>query len=232
MDDIYITEVIGFGDLLRHKVNLTSTDLARNQFKTMSISQLSINTLLTPRINHFRTTAGVSSIIALCTLLLTTMTNANDYKVEVLIFENINAAKATESHAYQPPQLMKSDSQAWIIEPSMLLEEANSLEGSQDHLLKHHYSWGIESLPYQESANYTIVETESQGYIKVYADLLLFTNIDLDYKGFRLKENRRLKLDEKHFFDHPKFGILMQVSRLPEIEEETPIDSQFDEIDQ
>lgn len=114
----------------------------------------------------------------------------------------------------------------------MLLEEANSLEGSEDYLLKHHYSWGIESLPYQESANYTIVETESQGYIKVYADLLLFTNIDLDYKGFRMKENRRLKLDEKHFFDHPKFGILMQVSRLPEIEEETPIDSQLDEIDQ
>lgn len=169
-------------------------------------------------------TAGVSSIIALCALLLTTMANANDYKVEVLIFENINASKATESHAYQPPQLMKSNSQAWIIEPSMLLEEANSLEGSEDYLLKHHYSWAIESLPYQESANYTIVETESQGYIKVYADLLLFTNIDLDYKGFRMKENRRLKLDEKHFFDHPKFGILMQVSRLPETPTEDPVD--------
>ena len=48
----------------------------------------------------------------------------------------------------------------------------------------------------------------------MYADQLLFTNIDLDYKGFRLKENRRLKLNEKHFFDHPKFGLLMQVSRL------------------
>jgi hypothetical protein len=32
--------------------------------------------------------------------------------------------------------------------------------------------------------------------------------------GFRLAEKRRIKLDEKHFFDHPKFGVLMQVSRL------------------
>ncbi|MBL4671938.1 MAG: hypothetical protein JKX81_06725 [Arenicella sp.] len=156
------------------------------------------------------------------------MANANDYKVEVLIFENIDASKATESHAYQAPQPMKSDSQAWLIEPSMLLEEASSLESSANYLLKHHYSWGIESLPYQQSANYTIVEAESQGYIKVYADRLLFTNIDLDYKGFKMKENRRLKLDEKHFIDHPKFGMLMQVSRLPE----TPADEQVDETNQ
>jgi hypothetical protein len=144
--------------------------------------------------------------------------------VEVLVFENINASMATESHDYQAPQPMKSNSQAWLIEPSMLLEEAISIENSPNYLLKHHYSWGIESLPYQESANYTIVETESQGYIKVYADQLLFTNIDLDYKGFKMKENRRLKLNEKHFFDHPKFGILMQVSRLPERPTEDPVD--------
>ena len=48
----------------------------------------------------------------------------------------------------------------------------------------------------------------------MYADQLLFTNIDLDHNGFRMKEKRRLKLNEKHFFDHPKFGLIMQVSRL------------------
>ena len=66
-----------------------------------------------------------------------------------------------------------------------------------------------------------MVESDSHGYIKVYAEQLLFTNIDIDYKGFRLKENRRLKLNEQHFFDHPKFGLLMQVSRLekPKVDE-------------
>jgi len=192
---------------------------------TMRTNQLSISTLFTNRIIQDR--ASINCIIGLCALLLINTATANDYKVEVLIFENVNASMATERHAYEPPKLMNSESQAWLIEPSMLLEEANALELSEEYLLKYHYSWGIESLPYEQSANYTIVEVDSQGYIKVYADLLLFTNIDLDYKGFKMKENRRLKLNEKHFFDHPKFGILMQVSRLPK----TPTETEVDEVD-
>ena len=136
--------------------------------------------------------------------------------VEVLVFENANASLSTESHAYQPPKNMKSASRAWLVEPSMLSAEAESIDASVDYLLKEHFSWGIESLAYEDSANFTILEAEIRGYIKVYADQLLFTNIDLDYQGFRMKEKRRLKLDEKHFFDHPKFGLIMQVSRLPE----------------
>lgn len=154
-------------------------------------------------------------------MLLTSYSHAKDYKVEVLVFENINASLATESQAYEAPKKMKFGSSSWAISPTMLNSEAESIQNSPDYELKHHYSWGIESLPYEDSANYTIVETESQGYIKVYAEQLLFTNIDLDYKGFRMTEKRRLKLNEKHFFDHPKFGILMQVSRLAEEEPKT-----------
>ncbi|MGI9229830.1 MAG: CsiV family protein [Gammaproteobacteria bacterium] len=32
----------------------------------------------------------------------------------------------------------------------------------------------------------------------------------------RLTESRRIKLDEIHYFDHPLFGLILQVSRLPE----------------
>ena len=141
---------------------------------------------------------------------------AKDYMVEVLVFENNADAAASESHAYDAPNKMKSGSKAWLIEPTMLINEAESIVESPDYELKHHHSWGIESLKYEDSANYTILNDESHGYIKVYADQLLFTNIDIDYKGFRMREKRRLKLNEKHFFDHPKFGLLMQVSRLPE----------------
>jgi len=70
-----------------------------------------------------------------------------------------------------------------------------------------------------EVATYTVIEQDTQGYIKIYADQLLFANIDLDFNGFRMIEKRRLKLNERHFFDHPKFGILMQVSRLPKTPE-------------
>ena len=172
---------------------------------------------LSRRVKPLLSIGLVTSVIAALTI---STASAKDYKVEVLVFENLNASTATESHAYEAPERMKSASSAWIIQPTMLNAEAARIQKSGDYVLKHHYSWGIESLPYQKSANYNIVETDSHGYIKVYADQLLFTNIDLDFKGFRLKENRRLKLNEKHFFDHPKFGLLMQVSRLEEIKEE------------
>ena len=197
------------------KVNLSSRDLSCNQFMTMSTDQLLTNPIFTDKSTKFQSITGITTVVGLCALITTSMANAKDYMVEVLVFENINASAATESYAYTAPKKMKSGSKAWLIEPSMLTEEATIINQSPDYVLMHHYSWGVESLPYQESANYTVVEPDSQGYVKVYADQLLFTNIDLDYKGFRLTENRRLKLNEKHFFDHPKFGLVMQVSRLP-----------------
>jgi len=128
---------------------------------------------------------------------LTNVAYAKDYMVEVLVFENVNASSATESHAYEAPKRMKFGSKAWLLPPTMLNAEAESIEKSSNYVLKQHYSWGIESLPYEDSANFTVVERESQGYIKVYAEQL--------------------------FFDHPKFGLLMQVSRLPKKNDETEL---------
>lgn len=34
----------------------------------------------------------------------------------------------------------------------------------------------------------------------------------LDIAGYRLNQNRRIKLNEIHYFDHPQFGIIIQVS--------------------
>jgi len=66
-----------------------------------------------------------------------------------------------------------------------------------------------------------VIEQDINGWVKIYAEQLLFANIDVDYLGYRLNEKRRLKLNEKHFFDHPKFGLLVQVSRLEPKEEVT-----------
>jgi hypothetical protein len=174
----------------------------------MKLKQLKTNADMVKKITIF--------FISLFNLIFVNTSHAKDYMVEVLIFENSEISQATESHFYEAPQNMKSASTSWLIEPTMLLSEAELIIESPNYELKQHYSWGIESLPYESSANYTILDVDAQGYIKVYADQLLFTNIDLDFKGFKMKEKRRLKLNEKHFFDHPKFGLLMQVSRLPE----------------
>lgn len=155
---------------------------------------------------------------------------AGNYMVEAILFENENPSAASESNDYRAPQPMRSNATTWVLEPSMLLDDAERLEKSPDYLLHHHFSWGQEALPYRASATYTVIERNARGYIKVYADDLLFVNIDLDFQGFRMQEKRRLKLNEQHFFDHPKFGLVLRVSRL--LPEEGDTDIEDDTISQ
>ncbi|MFT5612200.1 MAG: hypothetical protein ACI9LU_002710 [Polaribacter sp.] len=148
---------------------------------------------------------------------------AKDYKVEVLIFENLQEQIALESYQYQEIEDLSSSAELWPIAPSMLLDEVERLDVSEDYQLLYYYSWGQESLPVSESGAMNVLEAFMRGWVKIYAGHLLFINLDLDYNGYRLTEKRRIKLDEKHFFDHPKFGVLLQVSRLEPEEEDLDI---------
>lgn len=152
--------------------------------------------------------------VLLSSLTLSSTCFSKEYKVEVLVFKNNNPSTATENTNYVEPRESKSGSQTWLLEPSMLLDQASRISNSSNYTLMHHFSWGQEALPYQKSANYSVIEQEVRGWIKVYAEQLLFANIDLDYLGYRMVEKRRLKLNERHYFDHPKFGLLVRVSRL------------------
>ncbi len=162
--------------------------------------------------------AAINLVLISAFLSLFSAAHAKDYIVEVIVFENMSNSTVTEPHAYQAPKQPRTNAQAWILDTQLLNEQAQTIANSSDFLLRHHFAWGQESLPYSKSATYSVVETDTKGFIKIYADSLLFANLDLDYKGFRMIEKRRLKLNEKHYFDHPKFGILLQVSRLEEVE--------------
>jgi len=139
---------------------------------------------------------------------------AKDYKIEVIVFENLNQQVAHERYQYQEIEEITSDALAWQIEPGMLGEQLAALTKSPDYRVAYYYSWGQESLPISEAATVSFSEVDLSGWVRVYARQLLFANIDLDFNGYRMREKRRIKLDEQHYFDHPKFGILMQVSRL------------------
>lgn len=160
--------------------------------------------------------------VVVVTLLSSSFIAAKDYKVEVIIFENQFETVAHESYQYQKTAEMSSNAEAWLIEPSLLLDEVAALEKSTEYRVLHHFSWGQESLPISESTAINVIELDVTGWIKVYARHLLFANLDLDFNGYRMSEKRRLKLNEKHFFDHPKFGVIMQVSRLEAPEIATP----------
>ena len=166
--------------------------------------------------------SAVLQLYGLAVLLLCTMANpvfAKDYKVEIIVFENLDQSQAYESYHYEDIDPMTSNSVVWDVDASMLLGDLNTLQQSESYRVMNYYSWGQESLPVGEAAAVELTEPHLVGWIKVYANHLLYINLDLDYEGYRMSEKRRIKLDEKNFFDHPKFGVLAQVSRL-EVEEE------------
>jgi hypothetical protein len=163
-------------------------------------------------------------IVSACSLA--NLAFAKDYKVEVLIFENLQEQTALESYQYQEIEDLSSSAELWPIEPRMLLDEVERLDVSEDYQLLYYYSWGQESLPVSESGAMNVLETFMRGWVRIYAGHLLFINLDLDYNGYRLTEKRRIKLDEKHFFDHPKFGVLIQVSRLEPEEEDSIVEAE------
>ena len=139
---------------------------------------------------------------------------AGDYKVEALIFENLEQHSAYEDQDYQLPQKPAGDAPHWPLKASMLLQQSAAIKSSPEYRLLRYLSWGQESLPLSESASRQINDTHINGWIKIYAGQLLFANLDLDVFGYRMVEKRRLKLNELHYFDHPRFGVLLRVSRL------------------
>lgn len=199
----------------RTKTTCTLPPLTRNLIKIVTKAHISS-----------RSTTAITAVQILAFLLVSSLSTplfARDYKVEAIVFKQLNGGAATESHTYQAPTQMKSRSETWLVKPSMLIAELDKLSKSPNYEVIKHYSWGQESLPLSQSASMSFYEPELQGWIKIYANDLLFVNIDLDVNGFRMREKRRIKLDEKHFFDHPKFGVLIQVSRLESVEPPAPL---------
>jgi hypothetical protein len=160
---------------------------------------------------------------ACAALLFSSPSFAKDYKIEAIIFKNQSLARTFEPSTYEPPLAPESKASRWQLKPSMLLEQYQAIKDSSNYLPLLFESWGQRSLPKSSAAVYPIVHPQAKGWIRVYARDLLFIQLDLDVEGYRLTETRRVKLNEKHFFDHPKFGLLMQVSRLEKKEEEKTI---------
>lgn len=162
----------------------------------------------------------LSLILAtLTSLAISASSYAKDYQVEAILFHHNTPHTAYEAIQNKPIRALTSKAPTWPLPPSMLLEELETLNRSSNYTVVAHYSWGQEALPTSQAAIFTVANPDQygaplEGWIKVYADHLLFANLDLEYNGYRLNEKRRLKLNEKHYFDHPRFGVLLRVSRL------------------
>ena len=143
-----------------------------------------------------------------------------DYQVEVIFFRHVEPQTTYESFTYEPAKIVNPQAETWVVDPSLLVAEHDKLQDSTDTEVLYYYAWGQHALPYETAAVMNFYEQEIRGSVKVYADHLLFANIDIELDGYRLSEKRRLRLNEKHYFDHPRFGVLLQVSRLESFKQE------------
>ena len=103
---------------------------------------------------------------------------------------------------------------------------ANALRRSGEYELLRYAAWTQDTLAKNPTTRVSMrsAATGLDGKIQVHGGHLLFVDVAVDYAGVRLPgmvapsvysidEKRRLKLNETHYFDHPRFGIILRVSR-------------------
>lgn len=84
-----------------------------------------------------------------------------------------------------------------------------------------HFSW-IQTIAANSAGDAVRIQDANHvlnGYIRLERGDFLTVTVDLEYQPdperyFRMNEVRRIKFDEDHYFDHPKFGAIAKVNPL------------------
>lgn len=183
-----------------------------------------------------------------------------EYRIEAIVFQNNSGSATFEATDYQAASIKPSNGNVWRERPLLLTDEVSQLNTSPNYHVINYAAWGQASLPYRRSPYITyiprtavlstaitgsfpaqstielpstsIATDDLRGSLRIYANDLLYAHVDLELNGYQLKEKRRLKLNETHYFDHPKFGLILQVSRMTYLpnQPKTPRDITVSEV--
>lgn len=164
------------------------------------------NTLVPSIVRH-----SITLLIIFAGIAFSSNTYANgNYHVEVIIFKQPGSAPGN-----QTPNLttLPSFSSTWKSRNIYLNSAAAKIRNSGKYQILTHTAWGQKSASYKQSAAQKINTNGLNGFIKVFAKQLLFTDVKINFEGHTISERRRLKLNEVHYFDNQGLGVLMRVSR-------------------
>jgi len=148
-------------------------------------------------------------IVLLCVLSSHNSYASGNYHVEAIVFSQ----GAGEVYGNAFPDDAPDFGKSWGMKTAYLNDYARKLRSSGNYPIIRHLAWGVRSKPYSKSAAHIVDGAALNGWVKVFAKSLLFAHIDLVHNGTRIKEKRRLKLNEVHYFDNESFGLLLRVSR-------------------
>lgn len=158
--------------------------------------------------------------------------NAKRYQIELVIFENKNGALVgNERWTSEAPPLETTGAVAaddGLADDSKLASALTNLEKDSTYRVVTQKKW-VQIGEEKKSSKLMLVQagTELEGLAQFYVSRFLHIELDLRLRPadaplsetgtpvvFRLDEKRRIKSQETHYFDHPKFGALVRVTPL------------------
>lgn len=165
--------------------------------------------------------------LLLCFFATSVMADGRSYQIELIVFAQnaSNSERFDQSgHDIRWPSNLR-DVSGFKQGGKQLNGTYGALKRSRDYRPLLHLSWiqrvGKNSLsqPVQiHQAGGQAGDDLLDGFVRIQRGNYLHLLVDLEYAPgsvtYRLKEKRRLKLNEVHYLDHPKFGVIAKVSPL------------------
>lgn len=167
---------------------------------------------------------------------------AGNYKVELLVFAqnsaNSELFEQTDSTIKWPAQMSEIEAPAVASQTSVtllpvtgLISPSARIAQDKNYKLLLQTAW-MQTLNYNQpgrAVHFAIPGNTLDGFITITVNPALNVHLDAEYTPvklnnktakpelnivYRLTENRQLKPNEIHYFDHPKFGVITLISPL------------------
>lgn len=170
---------------------------------------------------------GKIAVLVLLVLLCFNVNAERFYKIELVIFSqnmpNSEVFDQTESMIEWPGQVVQRSSYKSVSPKYMALYESYAKLGQgQNYQSLMHIAWiqGAKKNRLSSAVKIANADRTIDGFFRIQRGNLIYMIADIEYSPssyagpviYRLNEKRRFKLNEIHYLDHPKFGILARVS--------------------
>ena len=151
---------------------------------------------------------------------------AGRYQIELVIFVQHMAStelfEQTQSQINWPDRVDDLSAYAEVSSGDRMLDRAyGALSRSAGYRPLMHVSWiqDIDANKIGDAVRIQGAHGSIDGFVRVQRGQYLRLIIDLEYQPdahryYRLHEKRRIKFNETHYFDHPKFGVIAKVRPL------------------
>lgn len=149
------------------------------------------------------------------------------YKIEIIVFTQDDVStevfEQIESHIEWPRKITNRSEFENVNTTDLSLKESYSkLAGDNGYQPLLYEAWiqKVKANSYSRAVKISNAERTIQGFFMLQRGHLIHMIADIEYSPemyeepviYRLNEKRRFKLNETHYLDHPKFGIVVKVS--------------------